>query len=137
MEISFKESTSLKESKKDISSGEKTNEMYFCILYPRNEKEKDKDFTFTKYESEPQKIYSKEMPLTNGNYLYQKVFKLKRKIKKKEENKKHGDSKTKEKKKKKKVPKKEDDNKKVENTKNKKKKKRSIKVKKTKKTKMK
>ena len=133
METSLNESTSLNETTKDTSSGEKSNEIYFCILYPRNEKEKDKDFIFTKYESEPQKIYSKEIPLTNGNYLYEKVFKLKRKIKKKEENKKHGDSKTKDESKKKKVPKKEDDNKKVEDSKNKEKKKKEHKSKEDKK----
>ena len=111
------------ESKKDLSKGEKSNEIYFCILYPRNEKENDKDFIFTKYESEPQKIYSKEILLKNGKYLYKKVFKLKRKIKKKEENKKQGDSKTPEESKKKET-KKEDDKKKVEESKNKDKKKK-------------
>ena len=127
-EQSSNESTSLNESKKDISDGEKINEIYFIILYTRNEKENSKDFVFTKYESEPQKIYSKEIPVKNGTYLYEKVFKLKRKKKKKEESKKHGDSKASEESKKKKGSKKEDENKKIEESKTKDKK-RNIKVK--------
>ena len=101
----------------------KTDEIYFCILYQRNEKEKEKDFLFTKYESEPAKIYSKEINGQNGIFLYEKVFKLKRKKKKKEDEKKHGDSKTDESKKKK-GAKKEEDNKKDEEAKNKDKKKK-------------
>ena len=101
----------------------KTDEIYFCILYQRNEKEKEKDFLFTKYESEPAKIYSKEINGQNGIFLYEKVFKLKRKKKKKEDAKKHGDSKTDESKKKK-GAKKEEDNKKDEEAKNKDKKKK-------------
>jgi len=34
----------------------KTDEIYFCIIYQRNEKEKEKDFLFTKYESKTAKI---------------------------------------------------------------------------------
>ena len=66
-EQSSNESISLNESKKDISDGEKLNEIYFIILYTRNEKENSKDFEFTKYESEPQKIYSKEIPVKIWN----------------------------------------------------------------------
>ena len=80
-----------------LAPGEsKENEIYFMILYQRKEKEKSKEFIFTKYDKEPKIIYSKEIEGKgegkNKIYLYQKVFKLKKKPKKTEENQKKGHS---------------------------------------------
>ena len=92
VEDSSKATSKVKEeSKKDIINKEK--EIYFSILYQM--KEKEKDFIFTKYESKPQEIYSKDIIGQNGIYLYEKVFKMKKKIKK-EEKKKGEDNKKKE-----------------------------------------
>ena len=87
----FSTPTSNPESKKDTAIIEK--DIYFFISYPRKEKEKEKDFIFTKYEKEPIKIYSREIEGKNGTFLYEKCFKLKKKFQKKEENKKSEDSK--------------------------------------------
>ena len=120
-EHSNKETSTLmnEESSKVLSSEEKLNEIYFSILYRRQEKEKEKDFVFTKCESEPKKIYTKEFVMSNGSCFYEKVFKLKRKPKKKEESKKHTDTKSNEDSKRKKETKKRDETKKVEETKKK------------------
>ena len=90
------------DSNKMVSSSEKTNEIYFSILYRRQEQEKEKDFTFKKFDIEPEKIYVKEIQDQKGAFFYEKVFKLKRKLKKKEESKKHVDTKNNEESKKKK-----------------------------------
>jgi len=82
------------QSKNEIIKDEKSNEIYFQILYRR--KEKEKEFKFTKYEIEPSIFFVNEIKAENGTYLYEKVFKFKRKAKKKEESKKHADPKKKE-----------------------------------------
>ena len=111
------------QSKNEIIKDEKSNEIYFQILYRR--KEKEKEFKFTKYEIEPSVFFVNEIKAENGTYLYEKVFKFKRKAKKKEESKKHADpkkkedqkSKTKDTKKEGEKKKKEDDAKKTEDKK--------------------
>ena len=125
--------SSNEESTKNKISEENSNEIYFCILYRRNEKEKEKDFSFTKFESEPKRIYSKEIVGEDGTYLYEKVFKLKRKIKKKEKEKDKEESKKHEDTKKKKESKKDGDTKDAEENKNKDKKKKEHKNKEDKK----
>ena len=133
-EQSIKENTPLnEESNKVISNEEKLNEIYFIILYQRKEKELEKDFVFTKYETKPEKIYSMEKEGQNGIYFYEKVFKLKRKSKKKEESKKHEDAKSNEDSKKKKEKKKEEETKIGKENKKKEKKKKKKKNKKEKK----
>ena len=82
------------QSKNEIIKDEKTEEIYFQILYRR--KEKEKEFKFTKYEIKPEEFFVNEIKEENGTYLYEKVFKFKRKAKKKEEIKKQGDAKKKE-----------------------------------------
>ena len=126
----LKEGTSLPtpmnndETKKNINE---EKELYFLILYRMKAQEKDKDFIFTKYEMEPQKIYAKEIKAQNGTYLYEKVFKIKKIFKKKDEKKKEDknkDDKKKEDKKKddkKKEDKKKDDKKKESHSKEEKK----------------
>ena len=71
------------ESKKDTNEAK---EIYFYILYLL--KEEEKEFIFTKYETEPKKIYAKVIKGENGKYLYEKVFKITKNQKKKEEKKK-------------------------------------------------
>ena len=65
------------QSKKEIINDEKPREIFFQILYRREEKEKE--FKFTKYEIEPAVFFVNEIQAENGTYLYEKVFKLKKK----------------------------------------------------------
>jgi len=79
------------EKNKVISKNEKSKNIYFIILYRRKEKENEKDFIFTKYETEPKKIYCKEIEGENGTFLYEKVFKLEKKLKMEDCNKKNAE----------------------------------------------
>ena len=114
--ICLSEETSLsspmnnEETKKNINE---EKELYFSILYIMKEQEKDKELNFTKYEIKPQEIYSKEIKAQKGTYLYEKVFKIIKKFKKKDDKKKE-DKKKEDKKKedKKKEDKKKEDKKK-------------------------
>ena len=93
---------SLRNNDETKNNNNKEKEIYFLILYEMKAQEKDNDFIFTKYEIKPQIIYTKEIKAQNGTYLYEKVFKIKKKLKKegkKKEDKKKED-KTKEEKKK-------------------------------------
>ena len=54
----------------------KTKEKFFIILYKREQKEKPKEFIFSKSDIIPNNIYINELKEENESYFYKKVFKL-------------------------------------------------------------
>ena len=84
----IEESQSQTKDKKPKKKGKEKKEgdvkdIYFLILYPRKQKEKSNEFTFSETDINFQNIYSDELEQENGTYFYKKVFKFNGKTKKK------------------------------------------------------
>ena len=61
--------------KKEKTEGE-PKDLYFIILYPREQQEKPGEFVFSENSINPQNIYMDEKIQENGKYFYKKVFKF-------------------------------------------------------------
>ena len=67
-----------KKANKNKTENVEEKEIYFMIFYPRNQKENQSNFKFSK-ESDvsPKNILNKEVKTDNNKYTYKKVFKFK------------------------------------------------------------
>jgi len=67
-----------KKPNKNKTENAEEKEIYFMIFYPRNQKEKQSDFHFSKdCNISPKIILNKEVKTDNNKYIYKKVFKFK------------------------------------------------------------
>ena len=67
-----------KKANKDKKDNVEEKEIYFMIFYPRNQKENQSDFQFSKdCDVSPKIILNKEEKTDNNKYTYKKVFKFK------------------------------------------------------------
>lgn len=67
-----------KKPNKNKTENAEEKEIYFMIFYPRNQKENQKDFYFSKdCNISPKIILNKEIKTYNNKYRYKKVFKFK------------------------------------------------------------
>ena len=65
----------------ETMKGGKHKDIYFIILYQRKQKESPDGLIFAKSNNTPINIYINEIKGENGSYFYNKVFKLKSKMK--------------------------------------------------------
>jgi len=66
-----------KENRKTKPKKEEDKDIYFIIVYKRNQKENPNDFIFSEENNVvPEKILDKEILTSNNKFIYKKVFKI-------------------------------------------------------------